>query len=150
MTDSALVIVAITGFFIILLAGKSLAGRFVRKRVCVLCASVSLTWIVLLFLYYAGVFHNTVLLALLMGESVTGIYYLVERKVPKAYHLFRLPFLLTVTFAAYFLLDFSSIDTLAVFAIGVVWLLFGAVYLFRAVPRVRQIGEKIIACCKNW
>lgn len=150
MTDSALIIIAITGFFILLLAGKSFARRVVRKRVCVLCASVSLTWIALLFLHYLGFFPNSVLLAVLMGESVTGIYYVLERKVPEAYRLFRLPFLLTATIAVYFLLDFSFIDALTIFVIAIVWLLFGAVYLFRAAPRVRSIGEKIIACCKNW
>ena len=61
--------------FFLLLGIKSLFKKKLEK-LCVICASVSLTWIFLLILYFLGKFEDLVVIALLMGGSVVGLYYL--------------------------------------------------------------------------
>ena len=98
--SEAAVLAAIVLGFAVLLAVKRASGL----RFCVLCASLAGTWLVLLVLYRTGEYGNTLLLALLMGQSVTGLHYLLEKKVPDDLLVFRLPFVLTLTALAYLLL----------------------------------------------
>ena len=76
MTNLFFVIAAISALFVILLVIKSLA----KLKLCVICLSVSVTWLAMLVMYKLGYFENPALLALLMGQSITGIYYLFEKK----------------------------------------------------------------------
>lgn len=122
---------------------------FIGWRFCVLCASVATTWLVLLIAYWLGSWDNFVLLAILMGGSVVGIYYLLERKLPESLHLFRLPFYLTAAFLVFIALG-ETWDGAVATLLVVLWLLLGLVYWFRQSPNMKKVAEKIIACCRNW
>lgn len=137
------VFVLTTALFALLMVIKTVWLR----RLCVICGAVSLTWLILLGLSWLGLFHNPVLLALLMGESVTGVYYLIEKRVPANLFVFRLPFLLTLTVLAYSLISFSSA------LIPVCWLLLGLWLAARVIlasrldPAKPSLANALINCC---
>src|SRR3990167_10969899 len=100
----------------------SLAVKYLVKRpFCALCASIFLAWILLLVLYKTNRFHDPVLLALLMGQSVTGIFYLAYRRLPKALRIFSLPFFLSLTLIFYVLIT-NKIILPAFLLLTVLWI----------------------------
>jgi hypothetical protein len=137
---------SITSLFVVMLIIKRITGW----KICAICASISLTWIVLLVLYWTGRFPYPVLVGILMGQSVVGIYYLLEKKVNEDLLIFRLPFLLSATVLVFLLLGFVDELLGAVVFLVAVWLTFGITYLYRNNPKMRAIVKKLIECCKNW
>ena len=86
-----------------------------------------------------------------MGQSVVGVYYLVEKHLRSDLLLFRLPFLLTLTAGAYMLIGEIRPPVAPIIAfLGALWLLFGAVHAFRHAAGVRSLAERVIACCRDW
>lgn len=144
----SITILSIIILFIILLVLK----RLLSIKFCVICTSVSLTWMLLLVLYWLGKFPYPVLIAVLMGQSVVGVYYLLEKKLAEKYYVFRLPFLLTATVIVYLLLKIANLQEmfLAVSILFVLWLLTGLLYLYRHNRRVGKIFKQVIACCRDW
>ena len=147
MSNLFWVILTISVLFFILLGIKVLT----KSQLCSICLSVSLTWILLLILYWRGTFQDTILLALLMGQSILGIYYLIESKVKKNLLLFRLPFLLTLTFIFYSLLikSISQFSEAIIFLVSI-WLGFFIIYIFKTDLRLQKLMKQIIDCCKRW
>ena len=147
MSNLFWVILTISVLFFILLGIKVLT----KSQLCSICLSVSLTWILLLILYWRGTFQDTILLALLMGQSILGIYYLIESKVKKDLLLFRLPFLLTLTFIFYSLINKSiSQFSEAVIFLILIWFGFFIIYIFKSDLRLQKFMKQIIDCCKRW
>lgn len=145
LSEVAWVFLAIALVFYIVLALKSL----LKLSVCSICAAVSASWLALLTLRTIGWFENDVLLALLMGMSVVGGYYLWERHAKKEYLLFRLPVLLTLSFLAWILVQLQF-DFTIVIVVGAVWAVHGLLYAYRNSPGVKPRVDKIIACCSSW
>lgn len=136
----------ITAFFF----GVVLFKNLFRKEICAICAAVSLTWVGMLVLYLLDLFSDQVLVALLMGQTVLAIYYLMEKKVVEKLTLFRLPFLLTLIAGAYSLLSLpEDIFVVIVLLLGM-WVLFFLFYLSRNNQRMQSFTQKIIECCKKW
>ena len=146
LNEIEIVFIAVTVLFFVLLMAK---GK-ISKRFCVICTSVSLSWIGFLILYRLGYFSNVLILGILMGESVTGIYYLAEKNVVESLHVFRLPFLLTLTLIAYLLLDPSVITIPLIVFFSGLWVLFLLGYSYRHREGTGRLIKKIIECCKNW
>lgn len=149
MNDALLLTFALlTGLFVLLLIVKVIF----KLNFCVLCGAVSLTWISLVGLFWAGLFEDILLIALLMGGSIVGIYYLVEKKVREQLHIFRFPFFLTLVFWAYLLLKFEFNASVFIVAGLVVflWLICGFLYFFRNNAKFKSVVSKLIDCCKNW
>ncbi len=144
LEEIEIIFLVIVILFFVLLAIK----EKISKRFCVICTSISLTWIVFLVLYRLGYFDNALILGILIGESITGIFYLVEKNIREDLHVFRLPFLLSLTLAAYFVLASTITMYLAVFLLSL-WALFMAMYVFRR-GAAGHLVKKIIECCKNW
>lgn len=146
MNSPLVLLLVITILFILLLILKSA----LKLRFCVICASVSLTWLGFLFWHWFVEQGDVLLLALLMGQSIIGLCYLVEKKVPDHYQLFRLPFLLSLTAIGIILLGFlTNLFQIFLFLI-ILWIITGLLYLYRQNPRMHKIIQHIIACCKNW
>lgn len=80
--------------------------KLLKLDICAICAAVSSTWIVLLALYYAGFKIDPLVPAILMGQSVTGLMYMYERRVKQT--KFRWPLA--------FRIFFPVVGTLAVYA----------------------------------
>jgi hypothetical protein len=134
-------LVGIVLLFFVLLTIKSF---FNIKKFCTICLSVTLTWMTLLILYFIGIFTDKIILAILIGHTSLGIYYILEKKVRKELLIFRLPYLLTSISLIYFILSGFILNGLYVL-LGL-WLLFILTYLFK----FNKFTKKIIECCKKW
>lgn len=139
-------VLAISILFVVFLIIKEAS----RRSWCVLCASIATTWIVALVLFWKGLFQDVFLLGLLMGQSITGIYYLADKwKGDTSAGIFRLPFMLTliVVFAGLVKGKEAAGGALAA---GIVWAVMLLIFMLRKNKRVKRVAEKIIQCCKNW
>ncbi len=140
-----LVFMAITVLFVAILGVK----KVLSLKVCVLCASIALTWIGLLFLYQIGYFHNVVLLSLLMGQSVTGLYYAIRKRVPAVLRIFTLPFFLTLT-AIFYIAIVGADSTLSVFLMLLgLWIFTYVLFAYRNDPGKKLISDAVMNCCED-
>lgn len=146
MTPFTGVIMSVAALFATLLVLKSVT----KLRFCVICASIGLTWVALLALYRLGAFHDPVVIALFMGQSVVGVYYLAEKRLPERFKAFRLPFLLTATYAAYALLAGTRGTLIAAAFLAALWLGLSVLHVCRRNPRVKTIVDRLVACCRDW
>lgn len=146
MTALTLVFLVVTALFLLLLLGKEFSGR----KFCVICAGIAGAWIGMLIFYRLGGCGEPLLIALLMGQSITGVYYLLGAKLPERLAVFRLPFLLTATFLAYLLLSgWKGVSKEVVF-LGLLWLGFWIIYIRRGKTKIREVFRSLIACCRDW
>lgn len=141
MENLFLVLIGITALFFILLILKNLLNW---KKFCTLCVAVSLTWIILLILLLTNVFTDKIIIAILMGHTSLGIFYLWEKRVKKRTRLFRLPLLLTFIFIIYSLLEKFILN--GILFLLALWTFFLIIYLFKN----NKMAKKIIECCKRW
>ncbi len=139
---------AIIALFFVLLLAKGLIAR--KARLCLVCASVSLTWITLLILYKRGYFDDVVILGMLMGQSIVGIFYLLEGKLDEKFHLFKVPFLLTLTLVFYSLVSFPEDFTGVAMLLGALWAALLLMFFFRKSKWVGGFVKKILECCRRW
>jgi len=135
------ILIGITALFFVLLTIKNI---FNIKKGCAICLSVGLTWITLIILLSTGFFHDKIIIAILMGHTSLGIYYIFEKKVKERFLIFRLPYLLTSIFIIYSILENFNINSL-IFILGL-WGLFFLIYIFR----FNKFMKKLIECCKKW
>lgn len=149
MEPVTLVLAAISMLFVALLVVKEVLPGQHGDRICALCVSVGLAWIGLLLAHMSGRFPHPELVALLMGSTVLGLYYEFEHRVRDELKLFRLPTYLTLFLAAYSLLT-ATFSIYTVTVLSIIWLCFGALYVYRANTVVGEYVERIIACCKDW
>ncbi len=120
--------------------------NLIKKPFCSLCVAIASTWLVLLFLYKTDRFSNLVLLALLVGQSITGIFYLAYRRLPRSLRIFSLPFFLTMTAIGYVLI--SGEVELSVFGLlTVLWLLAWAGFIYAGDPGRAKAAKAITNCC---
>lgn len=120
-----------------------------RWRFCALCVSVSLTWLWLLVAYFLGRVDDVLLIGTLMGGSAVGLMYMLVRRLPERFSLFRLPYLVSMVALVYAVLGGRLGESVLV-ALALLWATAIGIYLFRTNHRVARIAQKIIACCKNW
>ena len=142
-------ILVIFGSITIAFVLSLLLQAFSKLKFCAVCASVLLTWILFLALYYLGYFENLILLAVLIGGSAVGIFSLVKKKIEEQLNVFLLPFILTLFFTAFVLLGVRSIFEPLIF-LGVLWIIFLSIFLSRRNPKMKTVVEKIVSCCKNF
>lgn len=139
-----IVFAAIVLIFALVLGVK----RFVKRDLCALCLSVSLTWVGLLILNKVGMFENTVLLALLMGQSVTGVFYMLKEKLPKVLRIFTLPFFLSLTAVSYVLIANDYIIWTFVL-LTAVWIGGWLIFSSREDPGTQRVATVVMDCCER-
>ena len=149
MNSLQLALILIVSLFIIFLILKQLLKGKIKEEFCVLCVSVSVTWILLLVLFWLGKFEDKILIALLMGQSTLGVFYLLDHKINDNLKIFRLPFLLTLIVAAYSLIN-NLKSLIYVIILAFLWALFGIIYLYRSNVKVNGLVKRLIECCKNF
>ncbi len=137
----------IAAFFVLLVAKEFFARK---TRLCLVCASISLTWLTLLVLYKKGIFDDVVILSMLMGQSIVGIFYLLEKKTREELHLFKVPFLLTLTFAFYSVVVFPEDFVKVASLLGALWAALLLLFFYRKNSAVNSLVKKILECCKRW
>ena len=133
----------VIGFALLLVFKKITSLRF-----CVACVSIAGAWVLLLVLYWFGIFDNLILLALLMGQSIVGVYYLLEKRLPQRYQVFRMPFLLSATFVAYTTL--AGLEFPALWLLVSLWIASGLLYFYRHHPKLKSTVDHLLACCRDW
>ena len=138
------VFLAISLMFIASLVIKNL----VNKAFCSLCMAVASAWLVLLFLYKTGRFSDGILLALLIGQSITGIFYLAYRKLPKSLRIFSLPFFLSLT-AVFYTLITADIQLAVFILLLVLWLAAWIIFIYRNDPGKKGIAKILAKCCED-
>lgn len=143
----ALILTAV--LFFIFLFIKQISPEKIKRKFCVICAAVSVGWLALLILFKLKIFLNFEIIALLMGQTILGIFYLWENKTREKFKLFRLPFLLTLTTTAYFIL-ISNILIMPLLFLIILWFIFCIIYLLRDKESMGEIFRKILECCKKW
>ncbi len=146
MNEAVLVLSVIVVLFAVLLTVKSIT----RWKFCVICVSVSITWIALLALYWLGLFKHPVIIAVLMGQTIVGLYYFLEKRTAQEFHIFRLPLLLTMTLAAFIALGVSTDLATGMGLMALLWTALSLLYLYRRNPKTKLVVDRIIACCKDW
>lgn len=137
MSDLLLVLSSISGLFVLFLIVKTVS----KKDFCVICASVSLSW---LTLFWSA---DPLLIAILMGQSAIGLYYLLNAKLSETFKIFRLPYILSAIFVIYALLSPVGADLKSIYFVVSVWLLF---LLVAFTKRHGKLVKSLIECCKNW
>ena len=142
------VLYGVIGLFVLILIVKAFLGK-IGEKVCAICLSFSLTWIFLLVMYYLDRFENLLLIGLMMGLTIFGLFYAWERNVKKQATIFRLPLLLTLVLIGYYLLTFENLIKEAVL-LAVLWVLLGVFYFYRNNRNLKGFIDKIVECCKKW
>lgn len=145
MNTLTIALISIVALYVMGLVAQSIA----RWRFCALCVSVSATWLWLLVAYLLGRADDKLLIGILMGGSVVGIMYMLERRLPERFSLFRLPYLVSMVALVYAVVG-GSVVASVLGALVVLWAVALVVYVFRTNDRVARIAQRIIACCKNW
>ena len=138
------VFLAISLMFIASLVIKNL----VNKAFCSLCVAVASVWLVLLFLYKTDRFSDGILLALLVGQSITGIFYLAYRKLPKSLRIFSLPFFLSLT-AVFYMLISADIQLAVFILLAVLWLAAWIIFTYRNDPAKKAVAKILAKCCED-
>lgn len=94
-------------YFLLAFLSKTIK-KIVGKKICAICAAVSLTWLGLLFLWLAGLNIDPLIIAILMGQSIVGIMYKAEeyfkQKKLKKFWLVRILIITLGTLFVYLLL----------------------------------------------
>lgn len=146
MSTLPLLIISMTMLFIVILIVQSIT----RLKFCAVCVVVSTTWLVLLVFQLFGYDIDARLIAVLMGESVVGLYFLLEKRAPESWHMFRWPYIMTGTALVYVIVGMRQEIWRALGVLIILWIVFGAIAIFRQYPTLKKIAERIIACCRDW
>jgi len=143
------VVLGISFLFFIFLEIKELVSKNSKKEFCVVCVSIFLTWILLLILNSLNLFQNKIIIAILIGESTLGLFYLINKKF-KAMEIFKLPLILTLIVLGYTLLEGFTYSNEVLIFLGILWLFFGFIFFFRKNITFRKFANKLVECCRNF
>jgi len=141
---------SITILFFVLVGIKQFLKGKTKDKFCAICIAVSITWIGLLIVYWTGLFKDNTIVAILIGQSSLGIFYIWEKKARESVKIFRLPFLLSLILTDYTLIEGISYSTSVIYFILVLWIFFVVIYVFRKNVRIRKFVKKMVECCKKW
>jgi len=142
------ILLGIIGLFVSGLLVKS-QKKSSFNNICVLCVSILFTWGTLLLLYTLKQFDDQVIIGILIGESITGFFYLIKRRIPREFIVFALPFFLSLTVGAYMVLtklqDFKTTFGILL----VIWVISYLVFINRNDPGTKPIAESAMNCCND-
>lgn len=78
-----LAVLSITVLYFLFAFGGETIKQLIGRKVCAICAAVSLTWFVLLILKLLGFTIDILVIAVLMGQSIVGLMYKIEEYFKK-------------------------------------------------------------------
>ena len=135
--------------FFALLFIKQIFPKRLRDKFCVICATISISWMALFVLYKLGWYQDKLLIGILMGQTIVGLYYFLISKLKDRLRIFSLPFILTSTFLFYFLLG-NTLTFSVVLLIFVVWIFTSLLYSYKENSKIKGFVDKLVECCKRW
>lgn len=139
------VLISVTLIFLTTLIIKKVFG----VKWCAICGGILLTWLGLFLMYRLGYVKDEIVLALLMGQSITGIYYFISKRVVSSLRIFTLPFMLTLLTLAYFSITWSGSIILPLLILLVLWILAYAVFVYRNDPGKKMLADAAMNCCDD-
>jgi hypothetical protein len=124
-----------------------------KIKICPICVVVSGTWILLLILRYFGQPIDLTLIALLMGGSVVGIAYTLEKKLPAGRSGMAWKFISIVggfilvygVLSAWWVL--MSVGAIGAVVAGVVFLRAGKASPVADSKPAKELEDKMKQCC---
>jgi hypothetical protein len=146
MISLPIIILLATGIFVIGLS----AQNFSRLKFCAVCVAVSGTWFSLWLFYKLGFFVDKTVIGILMGESIIGLYYLLEKRLPSKWQIFRWPYIITMTSLVALMVGMRTELYKIMILLLIVWIIFIAIYIFANYPTVKKIAQRLLACCRDW
>ncbi len=135
-------------FLIIFFVGAIIFQKIFKKNFCAMCVSVTLTWLTLLVFYFPAKI-DALILGILMGGSAVGLVYYLFRS-NGSFQIFKFPFLISLFWLIYIFLGDSQGWIKDFVIVAGVWILFITIFVFNKNEYLRDWGQKIIECCKNW
>ena len=141
------ILIGIIVLFFILLGVKNFFKGNLKEKFCVICASVSLTWIILLILNFMNLFQDKILLGILMGHTSLGLFYVFEFHSSGKAKIFRLPILLSFISGIYFVL--TGFDKISFFILIGLWIIFGLIFIFSD-KEAKGFINKLVECCREF
>lgn len=149
--------ILITTISILAIACFSLAiNRLLPFKICPICAGVSGTWIWMLTLKFLGYEINLAILSMLMGGSVVGIAYQIEKKLAGGFYGWRTPILWKIFFIPVgFVAVYGILEELwIVFSLAVLFLVLVATFFVlpreisgQSKAKIDELKEKMKSCC---
>ena len=135
----------LTTLFFLLLGLKN----WTEWSFCAICVASTMTWIALTGLYILNLFDSLILIVLMAGMTLHGLYQLWEEKSSRKYLVFRLPLLLTGITALYqafvWQIYFELLGLLTA-----LWAIFLTMYFYRENDRFEAYVDDIVECCREW
>lgn len=116
---------------------------------CAICMASTLTWVVLSVFYILGFFDSLILIVLMSGMTLHGLYQLWEEKSSRKHLVFRLPVLLTGVAALYQVFVWQIHLELIGF-LSVLWVFFLLMYFYRENDSFGAYIDEVIECCRDW
>ena len=150
MSSILWIFVSIGALFFLILLIREMFERKTKEKICAICFAVGLTWLSLLILNYLNYFDNPTIIALLIGMTLLGVYYTIEKKVRKELTLFRLPFLLTLIIAGYSLIEGFNYGFGVLVLLATLWIIFIFIYLYGSENKSGSLVKKLVECCRKW
>ena len=74
------ILLAMIGIYAIWLILSNLINKIFKFKICAICATVVTTWLGLLILKLIGFNISQLVIAILMGQSIAGFMYFLERR----------------------------------------------------------------------
>lgn len=145
-----LVSTAASIFFFALLAW--LFNKILRINICPICAGTASTWIWMLAAHFAGYDIDPIVLGILMGGSVVGVAYLLERNIasPIGAMLWKMIFI-PVGFAAVYGIVKSqwtlALIAILVLAIAIMFARKQHRMTARDNQKIQELEQKMKRCC---
>ena len=146
------------GAIVVLYFLTALSPSFLSKKICAICAAVSITWIGLLVGYFLKWHDNIMIIGILMGGSVVGIMSKMEKYFQKKqlanFWLVRLLIIIFGFLGVYLTLtaQWSTLATVAVLAVIIGFLTLFFVKEQKPIVVVgeeqkKTLKEKMEHCC---
>lgn len=146
MNSLDFIIIMTTAFFALGIVVQSLT----RLKFCAVCVAISLSWVTLLTMKLGGFAVSPTIIGILMGESVVGMYFFLEKRVPEALQLFRWPYLITATVVVLWVAGEQRGGKRALLLLLFIWITYVLIFMFRNNIYFKKITERLLACCRDW
>ena len=145
ITIATISILAITGL-------TWLSNRILSFKICPICAGVAGTWVGLLAAKFLGYEVDMIIPAMLMGGSIVGMAYQIEKRLPdnRSSLLWKTLFIPVGFVAVYSIISSWWLAFIVATAILVIWVLWFSEkphHMTQTSKAVAELKEKMKNCC---